>query len=80
MTTAGISRADVGHRVVVRRRLPGQTGPSGGQAYTDVLGIVEHFDAATVSIRRSDGTLAEMLIADVARAKRVPAPPARRRP
>ena len=29
----------VGHRVVVRRRLPGETGPSGGPAMTDVLGV-----------------------------------------
>ncbi len=65
--------------MVVRRRLPGQTGPSGGQAYTDVLGIVENCAAGTVSIRRSDGTLAEMLIVDVARAKRVPPPPVRRK-
>ncbi|MGI8722904.1 MAG: hypothetical protein ACR2JG_11820 [Geodermatophilaceae bacterium] len=74
-----MSPVDVGHRMVVRRRLPGQTGPTGGQAYTDVLGIVEHCDAATVSIRRSDGTLIEMLIVDVARARRIPPPPVRRR-
>ncbi|MBA3279783.1 MAG: hypothetical protein H0U22_13955 [Geodermatophilaceae bacterium] len=80
MTAAGISPDDVGRRVVVRRRLPGQTGPTGGQAYTDVLGIVEHCDAITVSIRRSDDTLTEMLIVDVARAKRIPPPPVRRRP
>jgi hypothetical protein len=44
-----------------------------------VLGIVEHCDAITVSIRRSDDTLTEMLIVDVARAKRIPPPPVRRR-
>ncbi|MBA3367114.1 MAG: hypothetical protein H0T99_00285 [Geodermatophilaceae bacterium] len=75
---AGISPADVGHRMVVRRRLPGRTGPSGGQAYTDVLGVVEHCAAGAVSIRRSDDTLIEMLIVDVVRAKRVPPPPVRR--
>ena len=78
MTTARIGPSDVGHRVVVRRRLPGRTGPTGGPAYTDVLGILEHCDAVSVRIRRSDDTLVEMPFTDVARAKRVPPPPAAR--
>ena len=77
MTPARISPDDVGHRVVVRRRLPGETGPTGGQAYTDVLGILEHCDAATVRVRRSDGRLVEMATADIAHAKRIPPPPTR---
>ena len=72
-----IGPADVGHRVVVRRRLPGETGPTGGQAYSDVLGVVEYCDAATVGVRRADGHLVEVAITDVARAKRIPPPPVR---
>ncbi|MDQ3052863.1 MAG: hypothetical protein M3R66_03260 [Actinomycetota bacterium] len=59
----------------MRRRLPGQSGPTGGPAYTDVLGIVEHCDAVTIRVRRADHTLVEILIADVARARRIPPPP-----
>jgi len=70
----------IGYRVVVRRRLPGQTGPTGGQAYTDVLGILEDCDSDTLRVRRSDGRLIEMSIADVARVKRIPSPPPARRP
>ncbi|MGI8627547.1 MAG: hypothetical protein ACR2J5_13425 [Geodermatophilaceae bacterium] len=78
MTQPGIHPDDVGHRVVVRRRLPGETGPAGGQAYTDVLGILEHCDASTVRVRRSDGRVIEIPTSDVARAKRIPPPPAPR--
>ncbi len=76
--TPRIGPDDVGHRVVLRRRLPGETGPTGGPAYTDVLGILESWDAATVRVRRSDGRLIEIETADVARAKRIPPPPAPR--
>lgn len=70
----------MGQRLVVRRRLPGVTGPGGGQAYTDVLGILEHCDEDTVALRRSDGSLVEMPLVEVARAKRIPPPPLARRP
>lgn len=78
MAAGGLTSSDVGHRVVVRRKLIGQQGPSGGQAYTDVLGILEDWDAAAIRVRRSDDTLVEVATADIARAKRVPAPPTRR--
>lgn len=70
-----IGPADVGHRVVVRCMLPGQTGPSGGQAYTDVLGILEHCDEHTLRVRRSDDTIVKLPIREVARAKRIPPAP-----
>jgi len=73
-----VSSADVGHRVVVRRRITGLSGPTGAQAYTDVLGILEHWDETTLRVRRSDGNTIEMQIAEVAHAKRVPNPPPRR--
>jgi len=59
---------------------PGETGPTGGQAYTDVLGILEHCDPITVRVRRSDGEVIEIASAQIARAKRIPPPPAPRGP
>ena len=42
----GLGPHCVGQRVVVRRLLPGQTGPSGGPAMTDLLGVMESWYAA----------------------------------
>ncbi len=65
--------------MVVRFRLPEQTGRTGGPAYTDVLGILERFDESTLLVRRSDDTVVEIMTADLALAKRIPPPPARHR-
>jgi N-acetylglutamate synthase len=46
-----------GQRVVVRRLVPGETGPSGGPAMTDVLGVLETFDDDSIGVRREDGEL-----------------------
>ncbi|MDX6326373.1 MAG: N-acetylglutamate synthase, partial [Nocardioidaceae bacterium] len=40
---SGLGPWCVGTRVVVRRRLSGRTGPSGGPALTDLLGILDHW-------------------------------------
>ena len=45
----------VGVRVVVRRVLPGVTGPTGGPAMTDLLGVMEEWGSDTVTIRGEDG-------------------------
>jgi hypothetical protein len=71
--------ADVGHRVVVRRVLRGQIGPSGGPAYADVIGYLEAWEAGVLSVRRRDGVLVSIDSADVVSGKRVPPPPSRRR-
>lgn len=65
--------------MVVRRRLPGQAGPTGDQAYSDVLGILEHWGEDTLGVRKADQSLILIPIAEVFRAKRVPAPPAQRK-
>lgn len=55
----------VGQRVVVRRLLPGETGPSGGPAMTDILGVLESFDDEALVVRRDDGvqiTIAQSLL------------------
>lgn len=70
-----IDAADVGCRVVVRRRLPGQTGPTGGQAYTDVLGVLELWDSSVLRVRRADASSVDIPRSDVAFARPIPAPP-----
>ncbi len=47
----------VGQRVVVRRLLPGEQGPSGGPAMTDVLGVLEGWADTSITVRREDGEL-----------------------
>ncbi|MFL6172251.1 MAG: GNAT family N-acetyltransferase [Marmoricola sp.] len=65
----------VGQRVVVRRLLRGETGPSGGPAMTDLLGICESWSDSTATIRAEDGTLVEIATADIVSGKPVPPRP-----
>jgi N-acetylglutamate synthase len=65
----------VGQRVVVRRVLPGETGPSGGPAMTDVLGICESWAEGVAVIRREDGSTVEIRTADIVSGKPVPPRP-----
>lgn len=65
----------VGQRVVIRRLVPGETGPSGGPALTDVLGICEAWprgDGSLVRVRRDDGTLVEFPTSVIVSGKPVP--------
>jgi hypothetical protein len=72
-----LTPADVGHRVVVRSRVPGETGPTGGPAFTDVIGVLETWAEHTLSVRRADGRLVRVAEALVVAGKRVPPPPRR---
>ncbi|MEO7351198.1 MAG: GNAT family N-acetyltransferase [Marmoricola sp.] len=65
----------VGSRVVVRRLLPGQAGPSGGPAMTDVLGTCESWEDGLATVRREDGSLVEIPVADIVSGKPVPPRP-----
>lgn len=67
--------ATPGQRVVVRRVLPGLTGPSGGPAMTDVLGVLELDDGTTIAVRREDGELVSFPRADLVTGKPVPPRP-----
>lgn len=67
----------VGTRVVVRRVVRGETGPSGGPALTDLLGICETWGPSSLTIRSEDGTLTEIALADVVSGKPVPPRPSR---
>ena len=68
----------VGQRVVVRRRLPGQTGPTGGPAMTDVLGECLSWADGEVAVRREDGEVVRFPTADIVSGKPVPPRPSPR--
>ncbi len=63
---------DVGRRVVVRRVLAGEHGPTGGPALTDVLGILDVLSEDTLVVRRDDGEVVTVDRVDVVAAKPVP--------
>jgi ribosomal protein S18 acetylase RimI-like enzyme len=78
VTKSGLGPHVVGERVVVRRMLPGQKGPTGGPAMTDVLGICESWADGIVAVRREDGTLVEIRTTDIVSGKPVPPRPSPR--
>lgn len=55
--------------------LPGETGPSGGPAMTDVLGICESWADGVAVIRREDGSTVTIRTADIVSGKPVPPRP-----
>ncbi|GAB3781168.1 hypothetical protein GCM10027601_10020 [Nocardioides ungokensis] len=65
----------VGSRVVVRRILPGETGPSGGPAMTDVLGICTAWGDGRCVIAPESGDPVEIRLADIVSGKPVPPRP-----
>ena len=69
----------VGKRVVVRRRLPGLTGPTGGPAMTDVLGVMQSWDGRTTTVRTASGELVRICVADIVSGKPIPPRATRRR-
>lgn len=62
----------VGQRVVIRHVVPGETGPSGGPALNDVLGVCTAWGQGVVRLTRHDGSLVEVAIADIVSGKPVP--------
>ena len=70
----------VGQRVVVRRVVRGETGPSGGPALTDALGVCLSWSDGTCVLQREDGTTLAIALADIVSGKPVPPrPPTRHR-
>lgn len=67
-----LTPADVGSRVVVRRRLVGERGTTGGYAMTDTIGALERFDDELVRVRREDGTAVQFARADLVAGRPVP--------
>lgn len=68
----------VGQRVVIRRIVHGETGPTGGPAFTDVLGTCELWADGRALVRREDGSLVEIATADIVSGKPVPPRPSPR--
>ncbi len=71
-TSHGLGPHVVGQRVVVRRVLRGETGPSGGPAMTDVLGTLVSWDAETCVVAPESGPVVTIALADVVTGKPVP--------
>ncbi|MCO6006573.1 hypothetical protein NE236_16430 [Actinoallomurus purpureus] len=66
-----IAPSDIGRRVSIRRRLP-----SGG--YSDVVGELQGWADGRLTVRRRDGSVAEVAEAELVAGKVVPPPPPRR--
>lgn len=71
--TLRLTPDDVGERVSVRRRLP-------EGAYSDTIGYLESWQDGVLSIRRRDGSIADIGEDTLVAGKVVPPPPPRRRP
>src|SRR5919202_9781 len=67
-----LSADDVGARVIVRVRVPGETGPSGGPALRDVLGVLTEWESAHLSVRRRDGVVETLRQDEIVAAKPIP--------
>ncbi|MFF0264384.1 GNAT family N-acetyltransferase [Kribbella sp. NPDC004536] len=66
---SGLGVRDIGHRVVVRHRIPG--------GLTDVIGVLQAWTPDLVTVRHADSTLYEIPPADVTAAKQIPEMPLR---
>ena len=71
----GLGPHVVGQRVVVRRLVHGETGPSGGPAMTDLLGVMESWADGFTTIRGESGEVTSIAIADIVAGKPVPPRP-----
>jgi N-acetylglutamate synthase len=72
---SGLGPDCVGLRVVVRRVLRGETGPSGGPRMTDVLGVMEDWSHGATTIRSEQGDVVHIQRADIVAGKPVPPKP-----
>jgi len=71
----GLGPHVVGRRVVVRRVVRGETGPSGGPAMTDLLGVMESWGDGTTTIRDEAGSVTAIAITDIVSGKPIPPRP-----
>ena len=71
-TAHGLGPHVVGQRVVVRRLVRGETGPSGGPAMTDVLGVCTSWRDGVCTVRPETGAAVEIPLADIVTGKPVP--------
>lgn len=75
---SGLGPHCVGQRVVVRRVLRGLTGPTGGPAMTDVLGVMESWSEGRTTVRDASGAVTEIALDDIVSGKPVPPRPSAR--
>ncbi|MCY7394770.1 MAG: GNAT family N-acetyltransferase [Nocardioides sp.] len=74
----GLGPHVVGKRVVVRRLLRGRTGPSGGPAMTDLLGVCLSWGEGVCVVRPETGPPVEIPTTDIVSGKPVPPRPSPR--
>jgi ribosomal protein S18 acetylase RimI-like enzyme len=65
----------VGQRVVIRRLVRGETGPTGGPAFTDVLGICTAWGDGLMTLAPADSAPVSIRLADIVSGKPVPPRP-----
>ncbi|TIC87361.1 GNAT family N-acetyltransferase [Nocardioides sp. GY 10113] len=65
----------IGQRVVIRRLVRGETGPTGGPAFTDLLGECLAWGDGVAVVRPASGPAVEIAIADIVSGKPVPPRP-----
>ena len=63
----------VGQRVVVRSIVPGETGPTGGPAFTDVIGLCTDWTEEHCVVERSTGEIVQIPRALIVAGKPAPA-------
>ena len=73
--TPGLGPHCIGQRVVVRRLLPGETGPTGGPRMTDLLGVMETWADGVTTVRAESGEVTAIALADIVSGKPVPPRP-----
>lgn len=71
----GLGPHVVGQRVVVRRVLRDVTGPSGGPAFTDLLGVCLSWGEGTCVVQPAQGPPVAIALADIVSGKPVPPRP-----
>jgi len=74
-TAPGLGPHCVGQRVVVRRVVRGETGPSGGPAMTDLLGEMTAWTGTTTTVQPAEGAAVTIPLADIVSGKPVPPRP-----
>ncbi|MGZ8743837.1 MAG: GNAT family N-acetyltransferase [Nocardioides sp.] len=74
----GLGPHCVGERVVVRRLVRGETGPTGGPAMTDLLGTMLAWGPSTTVVQAESGERVTIELADIVSGKPVPPRPSTR--
>ncbi|MDP2773477.1 MAG: GNAT family N-acetyltransferase [Nocardioides sp.] len=71
----GLGPHVVGQRVVVRRLVPGETGPTGGPALTDLLGVCTAWGGGVCVVQPAAGPPVTIALTDIVSGKPVPPRP-----